>query len=96
MRRFARTVILVLAAAAGLSAAGPAPSLVDAVKRGDRETVRALLRARADVNKPAADGTTALHYAVEADALDLVTQLIRAGANVKAANRYGWRPPTAA
>ena len=92
MRRFARTLVLVLAAAAGLSAAGPAPSLVDAVKRGDREAVRALLRAKVDVNKPAADGTTALHYAVEADALDLVTQLIRAGANVKAANRYGIAP----
>ena len=48
-------------AVAGLSAAGPAPSLVDAVKRGDREAVRALLRARADVNQPEPDGTTALH-----------------------------------
>jgi len=92
VRRFARIVILVLATAAGLSAAGPAPSLVDAVKKGDRDAVRALLRAKVDVNKPEADGTTALHYAVEADALDLVTQLIRAGANVKAANRYGIPP----
>ena len=96
MRRFARSLVVVLAAVAGLSAAGPAPSLADAVKRGDREAVRALLRARTDVNKPAADGTTALHYAVEADALDLVTQLIRAGANVKAANRYGIAPITLA
>jgi len=94
--RFARTLVLVLTAAAGLSAAGPAPSLVDAVKRGDREAVRALLRAKADVNTPAPDGTTALHYAVEADALDLVTQLVRAGANVKAANRYGIAPITLA
>jgi ankyrin repeat protein len=85
-----------LAAVAGLSAAGPAPSLLDAVKRGDREAVRALLRAKADVNTPAPDGTTALHYAVEADALDLVTLLIRAGANVKAANRYGIAPITLA
>jgi uncharacterized protein len=96
VRRLARSVILVLAAAAGLSAAGPAPSLVDAVKRGDREAVRALLRAKVDVNAPAADGTTALHYAVEADALDLVTQLVRAGANVKATNRYGIPPLTLA
>jgi ankyrin repeat protein len=92
VRRFARTVVLILAAAVGLSAAGPAPSLVDAVKKGDRDAVRALLRAKTDVNRPEADGTTALHYAVEADALDLVTQLIRAGANVKAANRYGIPP----
>jgi len=96
VNRLARTFALVLLAVAGLSAAGPAPSLLDAVKRGDRETVRALLRARADVNKPEADGTTALHYAVEADALDLVTQLVRAGANVKAANRYGIAPITLA
>jgi len=94
--RFARTLVLVLLAAAGLSAAGPAPSLIEAVKRGDREAVRALLRAKADVNKPETDGTTALHYAVETDALDLVTQLIRAGANVKAANRYGITPITLA
>jgi uncharacterized protein len=94
--RFARAGILVVLAVAGLSAAGPAPSLVDAVRRGDRDAVRALLRARADVNKPEADGTTALHYAVQADALDLVTLLVRAGANVKAANRYGVQPITLA
>jgi len=94
--RFARIGILVLLAMAGLSAAGPAPSLVEAVKGGDREAVRALLRARTDVNKPEPDGTTALHYAVQADALDLVTLLMRAGANVKAANRYGIQPITLA
>jgi ankyrin repeat protein len=91
-----RIGILVLAAVAVLSAADPAPSLIDAVKRGDREAVRALLRTRVDVNAPAADGTTALHYAVEADALDLVTQLMRAGANAKAVNRYGIQPITLA
>jgi ankyrin repeat protein len=94
--RLLRIGVLVVAAMAVLSAAGPVPSLVDAVKRGDREAVRALLRSRADVNAPAPDGTTALHYAVEADALDLVTLLIRAGANVKAANRYGIPPMTLA
>jgi ankyrin repeat protein len=73
--RLARVGILVLLAMAGLSAAGPAPSIVEAVKSGDRDAVRALLRAKADVNKPESDGTTALHYAVRADALDLVTML---------------------
>jgi ankyrin repeat protein len=96
VRSYARILALVVAAAAGLSAAEPAPSLVAAVKRGDREAVRALLRTKANVNAPEPDGTTALHYAVEADALDLVTQLLRAGANAKAANRYGIPPITLA
>lgn len=34
-------------------------------------------------------GTTALHRAVERDDADAVTQLVRAGADVKALNRYG-------
>ena len=67
---------------------GPAPSLVEAVKRGDREAVRALLRAKADVNQPESDGTTALHWAVRADALELVTLLRRGPAPTS-------RPPTA-
>ena len=36
MLRLARVGILVLLAMAGLSAAGPAPSIVEAVKSGDR------------------------------------------------------------
>lgn len=47
---------------------------------------------RADVNAPAADGATPLHWAVYADDADLVARLIRAGANVRAANRYGVTP----
>ena len=38
------------------------------------------------------DGTTPLHWAVERDRPDIVQMLIRAGANVKAANRYGATP----
>jgi len=71
-------------------------SLVDAVKRGDREAVRALLRSRADVNVPQADGTTALHFAVRANDVDLVKTLLGAGANAKATNRYGIAPITLA
>ena len=44
------------------------------------------------VNKTEADGTTSLHYAVRNDDAQLVDRLIRAGANVKAANRYGITP----
>ena len=45
--------------------------------------------ARADVNVPQADGTTALHLAVRANDVDLVKTLLGAGANAKATNRYG-------
>jgi ankyrin repeat protein len=38
------------------------------------------------------DGTTALHWAVQRNDLDTVDKLIRTGADVKAANRYGVTP----
>ena len=38
------------------------------------------------------DGTTALHWAADRDDLPIVDLLIAAGANVKAANRYGVTP----
>ena len=72
------------------------PPLVAAVKRGDHQAVRALLREKAEVNLPEADGTTALHWAVQADDRELIAALLRAGAHVNAANRYGIRPLTLA
>src|SRR5574341_908063 len=82
---------LALCLYAGLAQA-QAQTLVDAVKSGDIGAVQALLAKTADVNAAQADGTTALHWAVEHDAVALVQALIRAGANVKAANRYGATP----
>jgi ankyrin repeat protein len=69
--------------------AGP---LLDAVKSGNREAVRALLKNRAEINAPEADGTTPLHWAVRADDLEISRWLLQAGANAKAANRYGITP----
>jgi len=63
--------------------------VVEAVKAGDKTAVTALLRQRANVNTPEADGTTALQWAVREDDLDLADLLVRAGADAKAANRYG-------
>src|SRR5215467_376021 len=71
-----------------LAAAG----LVDAVKSGDRSAALALLQQKVNVNTPEADGTTALHWAVEKDDVDLVDRLIKAGANVNAKNDYGSTP----
>jgi uncharacterized protein len=72
--------------------AAPNRRLVEAVKSGDRATAITLLGRRIDVNVPEIDGTTALHWAVHHDDVDLVDRLIAAGANVKATNQYGVTP----
>ncbi len=79
-----------------LGAAGRDVPLATAAKDGDGAAVRALLLKHADVNAPEVDGTTALHWAVHKDTLDIVDLLIHAGANVKATNRYGVQPLTLA
>src|SRR5438046_7567613 len=66
--------------------------LIEAVKAGNIDTVRAMVAKRADVNAAEVDGTTALHWAAHYDNLAAADLLIRAGANVKAANRYHVTP----
>jgi ankyrin repeat protein len=78
------------------AAAGHEIPLIDAVRSGDRQAVRALLHKKADVNVAEGDGTTALHWASHADDLELADLLIRAGANVNAANDLGATPLWAA
>src|SRR5579871_2321829 len=83
-----RSAVFVLLAASCFGA-----PLTDAVKAGDKGTVASLIQKKADVNAADADGTTPLQWAVRQsftkDDLDIADQLIRAGADVKAANRYG-------
>src|SRR5207249_2207285 len=57
-----------------------------------RLKVRSLLKQRPDVNGREPDGMTALHWAVRNDDAETAQLLIRSGANVKAANRYGVTP----
>ena len=86
---------VVLTAAIGASAATADVRLIDAARNSDVETVRALLKQRSpaiDVNAAAADGATALHWAVHRDAAVIVDLLIRAGARVDAANDLGATP----
>src|SRR5580700_10530942 len=83
-----RIGLLILLSAAGLNAA----TIADAVMAQDRDAVHSLLKQKIDVNTPQPDGTTALHWAVRQDDLETADQLIRAGANVKAANRFGATP----
>jgi ankyrin repeat protein len=86
-------VIAVAAVAAAAATAAPAPAtLVDAVRIGDATEVRALIRQKADVNVASADGTTALHWAVQRDDEGVVELLLKAGANANATNRYGVPP----
>src|SRR6266481_165447 len=66
--------------------------VADAAMKGDKAAVRTLIQQKADVNAPQIDGATALHWAVYKDDLEMMDLLIRAGANVKAANREGSTP----
>ena len=97
MSRFHRIVaLLTLVLTTGLFAADGESPLIEAVKRGDHNAVRALLRGKANVNAASVDGTTALHYAVQSDDIELVRMLLQAGANAKSTNRYGLPPITLA
>ena len=82
---------IVLGISALVSAAGPS-EVADAVMKGDRAALRALLQRKADVNAPRVDGATALHWAVYRDDLDAADLLIRAGAKVDVANPEGITP----
>src|SRR5688572_25662615 len=85
------SVLLVLGVLIRPAAAGEL-KLVEAIKRGDTAAIRALLDRRSEVNATEPDGTTPLHWAVHANDAATVTMIVRAGANVTAANRYGVTP----
>jgi ankyrin repeat protein len=76
---------------AGTLSAADSP-LVEAVKKGDTASVRALLKQRTNVNAREADGSTALHWAAHLDNLETADALIRAGATVNPANDAGATP----
>jgi ankyrin repeat protein len=63
--------------------------VADAAEHSDRRAVASLIAAKADVNSPQGDGTTALHWAAFNDDLEMAKMLVAAGANVKAATRVG-------
>src|ERR1700722_11969922 len=92
LRACSRAAVTALMLTCLLTGEGNSTSLVDAVKAGDIAAVRKLVKDRAELNRPEADGTTALHWAVRADDLETVRVLLQAGANPKAANRYGVTP----
>lgn len=65
--------------------------LVEAARTGDDTRAMGLLQS-ANVNQKAADGTTALHWAVYHNDVGLIDRLLAAGADAKAQNDYGATP----
>ena len=66
--------------------------LTEALRSGDHAALRALIEAGADVNAPAEDGATPLHWAVRWDNAAAVDLLLHAGADPDPANDYGVTP----
>jgi ankyrin repeat protein len=98
---FSRTVSYVLAfvgwrfvvaSVAIITAAGTDTRLLEAARAGNGQTVRALLKQRADANVREVDGTTALHWAVRNNDAETADALMRGGAAADVANRYGVTP----
>jgi ankyrin repeat protein len=93
-RTFASVALGFLCAGASLIAGGP--RLVDAARDGDLITVRSLLKRGADPNQAAPDGSTAVHWAVHRDNLDMLNALLEAGARPDRVTRYNVAPLTLA
>src|SRR5690242_2353766 len=70
--------------------------LMDAIKRRDVKAVATLMAQHADVDATAADGGTALGWAVYLDMQDVAEKLIAAGAKVNTVGEYGETPLTLA
>ena len=95
MRTKLLTLLLALtlaATAARAATRGATTDVADAAMRGDHQALRAAIARKADVNVPQADGTTALHWAVDRDDLEAADLLIGAGARVAARTREGVTP----
>jgi ankyrin repeat protein len=68
------------------------PRLIETVKSGNVDAVRALLKERVDVNARQGDGATALHWAVHRNDGSVVDLLLRAGATPDLADDTGATP----
>ncbi len=90
--RLATTLIVVSLACFGATLNDT--RLVDAVKAGDKAGVASLLQKKVDVNasrgrRRHSASVRPVRQSFTKDDLDIADQLLRAGADVKAANRYG-------
>ena len=92
MRRHARVMGAIVLGLCLTPAAATAAGLLDAVKAGDRDAVRALIRQKADVNATDSDGAGPLHWAVRSGDDGIVSMLLDAGADAVKATRLGVTP----
>lgn len=91
MRRLREYGAIALLSAAAVFGASRS-EVADAAMHDNKAQLRILLEHKSDVNAPQVDGTTALHWAVEENDLELTELLIRAGARVSATNQAGATP----
>lgn len=90
--RFRDIAALALVGLLTTTGTATADTLVEAVKRQDQATVRAMLRRKVDVNAPALDGATPLQWAASRNDLAIADLLVKAGAKADVANDYGVTP----
>jgi uncharacterized protein len=83
---------LLLAALAAIPVLAGDAQLASAIKSGQRAAAIELIAKRADVNAAEADGSTPLLWAANLNDADLVSRLLKAGANPDARNRLGSTP----
>jgi len=94
--RFVLTLILGCAAAVcslvAPAGAVTATSVAAAARANDVAQMRQLIKSGADVNAPAADGSTALLYATFDSNVEIIKTLLAAGADPNVANHFGVTP----
>ncbi len=89
------TLLGALATGLATPCVGEEVTLVKAAQAGEWSTVSQLIGRASDngsIDGAGPDGTAAIHWAVHARNAEMVDALIRAGANLNAANRYGQTP----
>lgn len=77
--------------AGSYTASDPGQALLIAARRGDKQTIMALLESKVEIDFTTHDSYTALAYAAGAGHLDLVKLLLQRGADI---NKRGWLAKT--